>query len=326
MASGEQRALVRAAVLYYREGYTQAEVARHLGVSRATAGRFLQRARDAGVVRIEIVSPVARQVDTELRLEQLYGLEEAVVLESANPAGHPGVELGQGCAELLERRLGSNSVLGLGWQSDPRDPISHLARFLKESGKPGSVPTTVTVAQLAGALPSRGNRRNPSREVSDVADVLGAREYLIPAPLFVDDPDTTRRLLADSGIRAAIDAAARSDVCLFGVGEVTEATPLYVNGYLSDEDLAELSARGAVGDIAGRFYDADGRPVPGALAERTVGVTLEALARAPMRIATAAGASRVEPLRAAFTGGLANAVVTDVPTAEGLLAAGTPQN
>lgn len=322
MASGEQRVLVRAAVLYYREGHTQAEVARHLNVSRATAGRLLQRAREAGVVRIEIVSPIARQVDTELRLEQLYGLDEAVVIEPVNAAGHPGVELGQGCAELLERRLRPDSVLGLGWQSDPRDPISHLARFLAESSRSSSAPTSVTVAQLAGALPSREHRRNPSREVSDVADVLGAREYLIPAPLFVDDPETTRRLLGDSGILTAIETAGRCDICLFGIGEVTDNTPLYINGYLSDDDLAELTAWGAVGDIAGRFYDAQGKPVLGRLAERTVGVSLEALSRAPMRIATAAGASRVEPLRAAFIGGLANAVVTDVLTAEGLLAAG----
>lgn len=318
--SDDQRMLVRVAVLYHRDGESQAAVAERVGVSRATVGRLLQRAREVGIIRIEIQSPLARQVQAEIDLERRYGLVEAVVIEPVDPAGHPGLELGQACAEMLQRRLKPNSILGLGWQSDPRDPISHLAQQLATTPRRPDTPG-VTVAQLAGALPSAGaHRRNPSREVADVADALDAREHLIPAPLFVDDAATAPGLLADSGIRTAIESAAESDICLFGVGDVTEQAPLYQNGYITDRDLEELRELGAVGDIAGRFFDAQGAPVLGTLAKRTIGVTLEDLAKATIRIATAAGPSRAAALRAAFDGGLANAVVTDAATAADLLA------
>ncbi len=318
-SSAEQRVLVRAAVLYYREGATQAEVAHQLGVSRATAGRMLVRARETGLVRIEIASPLTRQIEVEIALEKRFGLVEAVVVEPVVPGDHPGVELGLACADLLMRRLRSGMVLGLGWQSDPRDPIAHTGEALRPMVSAGTRPANVTVAQLAGSLPDGAARRNPGRSIADVAGALGAQERLIPAPLFVDDPVTVTTLMSDSTVREALAAAGKSDVCLFGVGDVTETTPLFVNGYLDSGALTDLRTLGAVGDIAGRFFDADGRPVDGALARRTVGVTLDTIANSPLRIATAAGPARVAALRAAFTGDLANILVTDVATATGLL-------
>lgn len=74
-----------------------------------------------------------------------------------------------------------------------------------------------------------------------------------------------------------------------------------------------------VGDICGRFYDARGKAVNGALADRTLAVGLDVLKTRPLRIGVAAGAERVEALRGAFVGELANAVVTDTGTAAALL-------
>lgn len=319
-SSFEKRALTRAAVLYYRDGVTQAQVAAQLGVSKATAGRMLSRARENGVVRIEIVSELSRLVDAEIALEQTFGLMEAVVVEPVVPGGHPGVDLGHGCADILLRRLRSGMVLGLGWQSDRRDPIAHTGEALRSLLRSGPGPTNVIVAQLAGALPvTQVSDRNPDRTVADVAAALGAQERLIPAPLFVDNPATVGSLLSDSAIRQAVDAAGRSEVCLFGVGDVTASTPLHVNGYLDGNQMAELRRLGAVGDIAGRFFDSEGAVIDGSLARRTVGVPLDVIAQSPVRIATAAGPFRAPALRAAFRGGLANCVVTDVATAELML-------
>ncbi|MEE2035272.1 MarR family transcriptional regulator, partial [Rhodococcus chondri] len=83
-APEELRLALRAATLYYLDGLTQAEVANRLGVSRATAGRLVARARSQGLVRIEVaVPPDLRDdlhADTERALEQCFGLTEAVVV------------------------------------------------------------------------------------------------------------------------------------------------------------------------------------------------------------------------------------------------------
>ena len=55
----EVEPMVTAAVMYYQAHRSQAQIARHLGVSRPTVSRLLARARQLGIVRIEIVPPTA---------------------------------------------------------------------------------------------------------------------------------------------------------------------------------------------------------------------------------------------------------------------------
>ncbi len=59
MSEDDVALLTRVAILYYREGLTQQETARRIGVSRQTVGRLLQLAQDKGIVRVEIRSPTA---------------------------------------------------------------------------------------------------------------------------------------------------------------------------------------------------------------------------------------------------------------------------
>ena len=55
----EVEPMVTAAVMYYQAHRSQAQIARHLGVSRSTVSRLLARARQLGIVRIDIVPPTA---------------------------------------------------------------------------------------------------------------------------------------------------------------------------------------------------------------------------------------------------------------------------
>ncbi|MDQ1691743.1 MAG: deoxyribonucleoside regulator [Pseudonocardiales bacterium] len=310
---------LRAAMMYYGEGATQHEISQQLGVSRATVGRLLASARDTGLVKIEIVSELGRQVGLELDLQTKYGLAEAVVIDAENISPTGSVDLGHGCADMLSRRLRPGMILGLGWSSDPLNWIARTSEVLRSDAYRQHQPKNIGVVQLAGSAPHDPTRVNPMRTVSAVAEALSAHELLISAPLYVDQAATVEGLRGDRGIRAALDAAGSADICMFGIGHVTRTAPLYINGYIDDTDLRELSSLEAVGDICGRFYDAKGIAVDGTLARRTLSVELDLIASRPLRIGVAAGLERVEAVRGAFAGGLANAIVTDTTTASALL-------
>src|SRR3954466_14460951 len=74
---GEDEPLVTAAIMYYEAHRSQEQIARHLGVSRPTVSRLLARARQLGIVRIQIVPPtvdpaVADDLREKLKLRDVH--------------------------------------------------------------------------------------------------------------------------------------------------------------------------------------------------------------------------------------------------------------
>jgi DNA-binding transcriptional regulator LsrR (DeoR family) len=73
-----------------------------------------------------------------------------------------------------------------------------------------------------------------------------------------------------------------------------------------------------VGDIALRFFDAQGAPVKTALDEHILGITTQQLRRAPRVVAVAGGPGKVDAIHAALKADIVNVLITDQDTAEEL--------
>ncbi len=88
--------------------------------------------------------------------------------------------------------------------------------------------------------------------------------------------------------------------------------------YMDDSRMAHLRAVSAVGDICMRFFDSAGRPVPSGL-PGIIGIELEQLRRARLRIGVAGGAEKTDALLGAVRGEYINALVTDESAARLML-------
>lgn len=92
-------------------------------------------------------------------------------------------------------------------------------------------------------------------------------------------------------------------------------------GYIDQSLMQEFLGKGAVGDIALRYFDANG----GAEAfsdfnERVAGISLRRLAQVPRRIGVACGKPKIAPVLGAIRGRYINILITDAECAAGLLA------
>ena len=76
----------------------------------------------------------------------------------------------------------------------------------------------------------------------------------------------------------------------------------------------------AVGDVCLHFYDPEGRTIPYPGSDRLVRPSLEQLRAIPSSIALAAGPAKTVSILAGAKTGLFTTLITDVPTAEALLA------
>jgi DNA-binding transcriptional regulator LsrR (DeoR family) len=128
-------------------------------------------------------------------------------------------------------------------------------------------------------------------------------------------------LRSDAQIAAALKLAAEADVALVGLGTPTPYSIVLRTGtILSREDLDRLQELGAVGDIALRYMDRDGDPIDLEINERIIGLTIDQIRNIPRVIGIAGGTVKHEMIRAALHGNILDVLVTDLSTAETLLA------
>jgi DNA-binding transcriptional regulator LsrR (DeoR family) len=297
--------LVRASRLYYELGETQNAIAEQLGVTRPQVSRLLKRARAEGIVEIRIVDRTAVDSPAGDALRRRFALDAVHLAPTiAGPEDLTRRMVGRLAAEILRGVLRAGATVGIG------DGASVLATAaaLEET----ATPVAVTVIPLCGGYWSTGPEREPYRRV---ADALGGQARGLMAPGLVDDAATREALVAHSGVRSIVDLWDRLDVGLFGIGG-----PAWSTAQLGEPVERDLEAAGAVGEVLVAPFDLDGRFICPALRERVIAFDARRLGRLPVSIGVAAGEGKVRPILGALRAGIVRSLVTDVATAEAVLA------
>ncbi|MBD1322058.1 MarR family transcriptional regulator [Gordonia hankookensis] len=313
-AGHDLRLLVRAATMYHLEGLTQAEIATRLGVSRPTAGRLVARARAQGLVQVTVAAPAhlsaSIHTETERTVEEAFGLDEVLVIdERADGTTSGNAALGRAGASVLARRVQATDVLGFTW--GPEQVAVADAMQASSSCR--------QVVQMDGSMTSVEYHTGVDHALARLSDRLHAQPMRLVAPLYADS-DTVSALQRDSILSQSLSAARSANVMLFGVGSVSTSTTLFEGAFIDAIVLDELEELGAVGEIGGRFYDAYGVAVASTLVDRTVSVPLDSVRACPTSILVSGGEHRRDSILGALRGGYATILVTDLSTAEWLVA------
>jgi len=289
--------------MHYESEMSQVDIAKRLGVSTATISRMLQRARREGIVRIEIPNLVA--VD-ELgdALARALGLKAAAVVET--PTAGALAALAGPVGDILGRAgLGPGSVLAIGW--------GRAILGILDAGLP-QIPGVLVVPATGGM-----QKHLPHFQVNEfvrlAAEQAGGTPHFVHAP-YLPSAATRDAFLADPAIAESVALWDRIDAAVVGIGlphaknspEASAATP--------DEQALVL----AVGDVIRHYVDAEGRLVDWDGEGRMIAASPEQLRRAPLVIGAAIGVDKADAILGAVRAGLVSALVTDVRTADALLA------
>jgi DNA-binding transcriptional regulator LsrR (DeoR family) len=297
--------LVRASRLYYELGETQNAIAELLGVTRPQVSRLLKRARAEGIVEIRIVDTTSVESPAGDALQRGYGLDQVHLAPTiAGPEDLTRRMVGRLAAEVLRAVVRPGTTVGIGDGAF----VSAAADALEDS----ATPVAVTVVPLCGGFWSTGQEREPYRRV---AEALGGQVRGLMAPGLVDDAATKTALAAHAGVRAIADLWDRLDVALFGIGG-----PAWTVALVGESVERELEAAGAVGEVLVAPFDLDGRFVCPVLRDRVIAFDARRLGRVPAAIGVAAGEPKVRPILGALRAGVVRTLVTDVATAEAVVA------
>jgi DNA-binding transcriptional regulator LsrR (DeoR family) len=297
--------LVQASRLYYELGETQHAIADRLGVTRPQVSRLLKRARAEGIVEIRIVDRDTAESPAAPALQERFGLDAVHLAPTlSGPEDLTRRIVGRLAAQVLRASVRDGAIVGIGDGAS----VAAVADALQDA----ATPVRATVVPLAGGYWSTGADRDPYRRI---ADAFGAQPHGLMAPGLLDDAVTKRALEGHAGVRAVLELWDRLDVALFGIGG-----PSWGVASLGVEVAGTLDDADAIGEILIAPFDVRGAFVCPALRDRVLAFDARALGGVPVSIGVGAGERKVLPILGALRSGAVRTLVTDVATAEAVVA------
>lgn len=307
--------LILAARLYFLDGLPQAQIGKLVNVSQSKVSRMLALARERGLVRITVPEYEPRSAERESELGRALGIE-ALVIRSVPGLRIPDLRqtLGYFAAPVVAGWMDESSCVAVAGGRSMQALVEHM--------RPAGPGPGVMVVQAMGNIDSSPGLYDAVELGRTLAMRWQGRFLTLNSPAILPDAETCQRLLRLEQIRQVLRELAGAQLALVGVGTLQNSV-FVERRVLTPHDLESLKQAGAVGEILGRFYDADGQECATPLQRRVASLGLDELRRVPRRVGIVAGADRAEAVLAAVRGGLLNALVIDEGGATALLEKGS---
>lgn len=289
------------AKLHYEFDLSQVEIARRMNLSTATISRLLRRARQEGVVRIE-VRDLETPLDINAKLVEVLGLRCAAVVDAKSGLAALAGPVG---SFLKEAGLAAGSVLAVGWGRAVREVIA--------AGLP-RIPGVITV-------PATGGMQQPAPHFQIGEFVRLAAEQLGGSPCFVHAPylpsrEAREALLRDATTSENLALWDRIDAAIVGIGVPHTVDSSHGRLHVTKDEQALVNA---VGDVVRHYFDEMGNLIPWEGENRLIAVSPAQLRAIPLVIGVAASPQKAIAIKAAARAKLVNALVTDLLTARAIL-------
>jgi DNA-binding transcriptional regulator LsrR (DeoR family) len=305
--------------MYHEQGMRQPEIAERLHVSQSRVSRLLKEAVSLGVVRTVVVPPDGVHSDLEEAVRTLYGLSDVVVAEQSRKDDTSLLAaLGAAGAAYLDTTLAANDRVGISsWSSTLLATVDSMA--------PRTVTFASEIVQVIGGVGNPEVQVQATRLTDRLARITGGTPKFFPAPGIVGSRAARDALLEDAYMQELTEEWKNLTVLLAGIGSLLPSPLLKDSGNaISEADMANLRALGAVGDVCLRFFDARGQLVDTELHDRVLGISSDDLRMVPRKVGIAGGERKFAAIRAAALGKWIDVLVTDLETAQRLVEAGAP--
>lgn len=310
MKQREKELILRAARLYYEDGFSQTQVADELHTSRSNVSRMLTEAKRLGYVEIRIVTPILRhEVLSSLISKQLNIQDVQVVTTTANELTINTV--GRAAGSALLSGLSDNHTIAISWGRSLEATVINL-QSQNFSG--------LKVTQLMGSLSSVSTSVSAEEVGRNLASNLNAQFVPFLAPVVVSNNKVRDALLMEESISKTLNLARNADVALVGIGSVGSSTSeMLLNEFKFSKIGREELGKEYAGDIAARFYKHDGSSLSTKLDSRIIGLTLDEIKSIPRVIGVASGAEKVLGVLGAARLELLDSLILDLACATSIM-------
>lgn len=281
--------LIEVALLKYRMNLSQVEIANQLNISAMQVSRMLEKARQVGIVKIEVDTGISTDSVLESKLKERYGLECAVVVNPANTLD-PLDALARAAAMHIDLLVVPGSVIGIAGGRMVMRIIPNLRLPLIKHDN------SFEVVQLTGGM-LNANVGNPVVLLHEFASRFNAKGYFLNTPIYAPQANLNN-YLGTSNFHKIDELWKRCDICVGSVGSVGKDFFFYEEGTISDAQMDEAVQKGAVGNAFGRWIDAAGEYVDCELNQMVISLPPDLMQKIPHRVLVCGAFERLQAVRA----------------------------
>lgn len=298
----EQNLVYKAAWYYYMEGLTQQAIAEKLNLSRMRILRLLERAKQEGIVQIQLNPAFAEFFPLEQELIEKYHLKDCYVIPTSSDKDSRTESLAKAAAVYVRNHITDNCYLNFGYGETVIRTLNHLSR---------SMSTTISLVSLTGGI----TNYLPDGKSS----MFSAKLHLFPAPLIMSSRELAQSIMAEPSLTEVSRMTSLAHMTIIGIGGMNEDATILKSSHLTRNDYLLLKMQGAVGDLITHFINSDGELVNPDFDSRLISTPLTTLKELDNVVGLAAGDEKVDAIAAALRGNYLNILITDDTTAQKLL-------
>ena len=306
--------LYHIALDYHVHKKLQRNIAEELGVSQVQVSKYLSKAEQLGIIRVEVVSPHADAGDVrELRSRfiDFFGISNLVLSPSFVQEPLLKNALYRAAAEYLFGEF-DNAALqaGVGWGETVYGFVN--AEFNHRRPQWRIVPLT------GGSMQISSKFFNINHIASQFAEKLHAAAQPVYLPMIVEESvgDLFR---TGADYRCIEKLWSALDVIVCGIGNSIPRSPLFRQGLLSQSHVEQLRCRGVVGDMLTHYFDIEGRLIEAGIEPLMINVNVDQIRAAGGTFVLAYGSRKKKSIAGALRTGLVDVLVTDIDTAREVL-------
>lgn len=313
------RLIYKVCSLYYEDDMRQQEVSDYLGISRATVSRMLQKGKESGIVRVEVINPVQFSYNKlEKALERKYGLKEVIVVESSalDTKTESVSRMYERAALYPSQFFKDGDWIGV--------TMGHTLHNIVKTNRAFEKDKKLMFVPIVGGIGQSTIDKvdvQSNRIAQEFSRKFGGTYTQFLSPAVFSEQKAMEYFLKEKSISYIFDDFQKLDTLIMGIGipQRVEST-LVRAGYITGENLEKFARDGMAGDIALHFFDEDGATEKfRAFNDRVAGMPLEMMKKVRNRIGIAGGENRAEAIRGAIKGGFINMLITNIDAAEKLL-------
>lgn len=300
-----------AAWLYYIAGNTQEEVAAKLNVSRQAAQRLVALAVSEKLIKFRLDHPLRNCIELAEALRDKFQLSVCEVAPSDGSHLDSFNSIGVCAANYLEAYLIAKtpSILAFSSGRTLRAMVEQIPAMDQPHHK---------IVSIIGNM-SHCGRAGRYEVVMHLSDRVGSQAYPVPTPVVATSVEERQLLQTQRSFITVKNLAEQAKATFVGISHIVWNAPLHQDGFINDDEIAELIELGAVGEIAGWAYNQQGVLLQQGTNSRVASVPLQQPAQR-LVIGVAGGEKKVEAILAALHGKLITGLITDEAAAQALLA------